>query len=203
MSDLSHWLWCQPSIDMQHSDNSNGKPVKAIQALLQKFILVSSSFGTLDCEGEMWLRGKEKEREKHPRLLKCEYSLGWKPLPSLCKHMLFEFISLLLQSPAAPAFSLWQSCHACYFTENTIWYRRSPSSSICPKEKTAADEDNREQSGSDRPVREVIVSDVRHWRPLTFTQTLHNTEWKAAQSQRKPTNNVLQQFLAYSTTKVW
>lgn len=72
----------------------------------------------------------ESEREwgKSPGLLKCEYSPGWKPLPSLCKHMLFEFISLPRLSPAAPSFSLWQSCHACYFTENTIWYRRSPSS---------------------------------------------------------------------------
>lgn len=34
--------------------------------------------------------------------------------------------------------------------------------SICPLEKTQASEENAKQSGSDRPVREVIVSDMRH-----------------------------------------
>lgn len=43
--------------------------------------------------------------------------------------------------------------------------------SICPLEKTEAGEQNAKQSGSDRLVKEVIVSDMRHWRPLTFTLT--------------------------------
>lgn len=34
--------------------------------------------------------------------------------------------------------------------------------SICPLEKTGAGEQNAKQSGSDRPVKEVIVSDMRH-----------------------------------------
>lgn len=67
---------------------------------------------------------KERERES-PGFIKCEYSPGWKPVPLPCKHMLFEFSILPGLSPDAPTFSLWQSCHACYFTENTIWYRRS------------------------------------------------------------------------------
>lgn len=192
-------LWCQQSLDMQHPDNCNGKTVKAIQALLQ-FILVSSSFGTSDCESGMWPRWKEREWEKSPGLLKCEYSLEWKPLPSQCKHMLFEFIALPVLSPAAPTFSLWQICHACYFTENTIWYRRSPSSFHL-------------SIGKDQGWRGKCKAKWKWqagersnslWHEALKTPHLHyNTacmEWIVAQSQRKPTNNVPQQLWAHSNT---
>ncbi len=142
-------------------------------------------------------REGKRERES-PGFLKCEYSPGWKPVPLPCKHMLFEFNILPVPSPAAPTFSLWQSCHACYFTENTIWYRRSPSSFYLSIGKDPG------QRGKRKAKWKWQAGERSNslWHEALKTPHLHSntarTEWIAAQSQRKPTNNVPQHLWAQS-----